>query len=179
MPTIDEIIKYHFEGDYFDFKQEEYKKNKKHELIKDVLALANSDYEGDRFIIIGIHKKDKNTITAFDITDADDSAIIQQIIYENIKPELKIEYIPYEYDEKNLQVLTIKNPINQPYAIKKTIHLPENKGVFLKVDAMKIRKGSFTLDMTLTDLDRIYKKKYNSKPDIEGKIRLAFSDTGK
>lgn len=56
MPAIIELIEDYQEGDFLYFKREEYGKAKKHELVKDVLAFANSEHVGAKYIIIGLKK---------------------------------------------------------------------------------------------------------------------------
>ena len=174
MSSIEDLIQYHQECEFLDFKQEEYKSIKKHELIKDVLAFANADHEGDKFIIIGI-KKVQNIVTVFEIENADDAGIIQQIITDNIKPHLNVSYTDYPYLGKNILILTIHNPSNKPYATKKVVNLPSGK-LFLKEDAMKIRVGSINIDMRLEDLKRIMSTE-NSKNKFINKISLTFKET--
>jgi len=178
MPSIEDLIRYHQECEFLDFKQEEYKSAKKHELIKDVLAFANADYDGDKYIIIGI-KKEKNDIYVFNIDKPDDSAIIQQTIISNIKPDIDTEYIPFEYEGSNLMILTIKNPSDKPYATKKAVTYHKKDTVFMKIDEMKIRKGTFKLDMTREDLEKIYKKKFDGKPNFDGKVAITFKKNNK
>ncbi|RAJ24990.1 AlbA family DNA-binding domain-containing protein [Pedobacter cryoconitis] len=174
MPTIDELIKYHQEGEFLDFKREEYKSIKKHKLVIDVLSFANSEHQGDKFIIIGIEKV-QNVVTIFDVQNADDAGIIQQTITDNIKPSLKISYTEHQYLNKNIVILTILNPENKPYAMKKRLNDPSNK-VVLKEDSMKIRIGNINIDMRLEDLEKIYSKKFDSKPNFQGKVKIFFKD---
>lgn len=104
---LEEMIRYYQENDYLDFKLIEYEKNEN--LVKDVLALSNSFSSGEKFIIIGLKKKENEHIFQ-EVIDPKDSASIQQLIHQNIIPELNIEYIPFTYEGKKLVVLIIKNP---------------------------------------------------------------------
>lgn len=173
MPSIPELIEYHNENEYLDFKREEYKDLKKHELIKDVLAFANAEHQGDRYIIFGI-KKLNNETEVHTIENPLDSSDIQTYVHEYIKPELKIDYYPFDYNGKNLMVLCINSPVQQPYAIKKTLTYFQGKKSYLK-DSMMIRKGSRSFDITLEDLNRIYANKYRDLNPFDNKVNITFS----
>jgi hypothetical protein len=174
MATIEELIEYHHENEYLDFKKEEYTKANRHELIKDVLAFANADYEGSRYIIIGI-KKENNEIAVFHIEAPTDSASIQQIIQSNITPEVDVSYYPYLYRASNLMILEIKNTTEKPYFPKKTVIV--NSKPFLKENSSVIRKGSYTLDLKLPDIETIYKKKFNKANRFAGFLEFNFFDS--
>jgi len=175
MPTIIELIEDYQEGDFLDFKKEEYGRSKKHELIKDVLAFANSEHVGDKFIIIGL-KKTGEELDFFDIEHPEDSSNIQSIIHDNIKPDLNIDYNPYTYQSSKLVILTIKNPTDKPYSTKKIVANPTG-GVALAENSFKIRKGSRIKDISRDDLDKIYFTKINQKPDLKGKVTITFRQT--
>lgn len=46
------------EGQYWDFKREPHKNNES--LVHDILCLANTKHDGDRFLIIGVADSSKN-----------------------------------------------------------------------------------------------------------------------
>jgi len=175
MASIDELIEYHNENEYLDFKQEEYKEHKKHELVKDVLAFANAEYNGDRYIIIGV-KKTNDELEIYSIENPLDSSDIQTYILEYIKPDLKIDYFSHQYQADNLMVLRINNPVHQPYAMKKTLSYFNGTKTY-PAESMKIRKGSRTFDMTLEDLNKIYSRKHTSIYPFEDKITVTFKDS--
>lgn len=131
MHNIDELIQFHHEGEYLDFKQEEYNDNNKPHLIKDILAFANANVKGDKYIIIGVQKKG-NDITIFDIDSRYDSAHLQQYVHANITPELTIEYFPHLHAGKNLMILKIKSPLNQPYYDNKRCDLSQRRKSCIK-----------------------------------------------
>lgn len=54
---VKELLDCHAESDYLDFKEDNYPKDKKDELIKDLIAFANSHSIRDKYIIIGAKEK--------------------------------------------------------------------------------------------------------------------------
>ncbi|SHN26062.1 helix-turn-helix domain-containing protein [Mucilaginibacter sp. OK098] len=172
MDKIEELITYHKENEYLDFKEREYRKEGFASLIKDVASFANANYAGDRFIIIGIRKKDDD-ITAVAVENSMDSSRIQELVHSNITPEVNINYESYLFEGKTIMVLTINDPQNQPYAIVKDYRDAEQTQ--LRKNEIYMRKGSRSLLMALSDFERIYKKKY-STTGLDGKIELKFEN---
>jgi len=169
---ISELIEFHNECEYLDFKREEYNEQNKANLIKDVLAFANADTEHDRFIIMGVEKTDGkvllNTVSA-----KYDSANIQQYVLDNITPELDISYFSYEHQGSELLVLKISDPVSQPYMTSKHVSFKSGK-ILLKENECWIRKGSFQRTASRSDLDRMFKR--TSKKESAKKVKVTFGD---
>lgn len=175
MYHIVDLIEFHNESEYLDFKLEEYTSAKSHILIKDVLCFANGAYHGDRYIIIGVKKKD-GKVTLNNIESQTDSASVQQLIINNIYPELRIEYVPFEYKGINLMILVIKNPQERPYLTKKQVSYPTGN-IFLRENELWIRKGDHQMPANRNDLENIYGRRAKDA-SFEGKVEVAFSETG-
>ncbi|MHB8137986.1 MAG: ATP-binding protein [Smithellaceae bacterium] len=165
----DSIIEFENENSSVDFKAIQYDKNSHGELLKDVIAMANADVEGDRIIIIGIKHKPDGSRDIRPIIDNEfiDSATYQQLGRENIEPDLSIDYVPHYFKGKLLGLLKIQNCDNQPYMFKKDF------SKFKKGDCY-IRKGSHQLRISRSDLDRIYNKK---KKYFDDNVVIGFSGT--
>ena len=173
MDKFKEYIECHNEGPFLDFKREEYKSPKKYELLRDVLAFANAGVRGDKYVIIGVVKKDGEP-KIFPVSDPADAANLQQYVLENIYPEVHITYEPYYYNGDQLMVLTIINPDNAPYEAVKQ-HLKEDKTIGIQIGERLIRKGSLKKPMNRDDLDRIYQERYAVKT-LAGLIDVTFKN---
>lgn len=172
MINFDDLIKYENENTSLDFKAIQYKKSQHEDLIKDIMSMANADVENDRYIIIGVNHKSSGDREILNIKKGDfiDSAIYQQIIRENIEPEIKLDYLPCKHEGKLLGILKIFNCFDQPYIMKKDF------GKLKKGDSF-IRKGTHEPRMTRRDFDIIIEKKIK-KDKFDGKIQLSFSKYG-
>jgi hypothetical protein len=172
MINFDDLIKYENENTSLDFKAIQYKKGQHEDLIKDIMSMANADVENDRYIIIGVSHKSSGDREILNIKKGDfiDSAIYQQIIGENIEPEIKLDYSPYKYKSKLLGIFKISGCSDKPYTMKKDF------GKLKKGDSF-IRKGTHEPRMTRRDLDIIIEKKIK-KHKFDGKIQLSFSKYG-
>jgi hypothetical protein len=164
-----DLIRYNNENEYLEFKLVEYRGEIRGNLIKDVIALANSNHMGDRYIIIGI-KKHPHEIEFNAIENPEDSAGIQQYIHKNITPELKVTYEPFIYEGHKLALLTICDPVDQPYFSIKDIN--NSKTRLIGESAIFIKKGSYQVLPGRADFDRIYRKKY-AAAGLEGKLELS------
>jgi len=172
MYEIDELMAYHFESEYLDFKREEYNDQNKPNLIKDVMAFANANTPGDKYIIIGVDKKGGET-ELIPIEPKLDSANIQQYIHDNIEPELDIAYFPYEFKGTQLMVLQIKDANSKPYFTSKPVSFKNGK-VLLKANECWIRKGSYQMTATRSDLEKIYEAR--KATELSKLVEVTFED---
>lgn len=172
MINFDDLIKYENENTSLDFKAIQYEKSQYEEFIKDIMSMANADVENDRYIIIGVNHKPSGDREMLNIGKKDfiDSAIYQQIIRENIEPDIKLDYSPYENEGNLLGIFKISNCFDQPYMMKKDFRK------FKKGDSF-IRKGTHVSRMMRRDYDAIFEKKIK-KDKFDGKIQLSFSGYG-
>lgn len=113
---IEKFIDLKKEGVYWDFKQEHHNNNA--DFIHDVICLSNAKYDGERYLIFGINDDCEiigllNPKKQADIIDTLRNANFADDIFPDILLEdLKIE-------EKNIQVIVIKNTAEKPYYLVK------------------------------------------------------------
>lgn len=157
---VKELIDCHGEGDYLDFKEEDYHKENKIELVKDVIAFANSHSIRNKYIIIGIKEENNicQDIIGIDKEKVRDEAEFQQIIKTYIKEDLIFEYKIINIDGKDLLVIKIPatNNANRPFMVKTQIK-------YLKENEIYIRKGSMTTLANKKDLTYMFKENKSSK----------------
>jgi hypothetical protein len=131
--------------------------------------MANSKTNEDKFIIIGINHKANGNRDIIGINeDFIDDAIYQQLINENIEPEIDFKYFPFEFKSKKIGVFQIKNCSNPPYMLKK------DYGKLKKGDCF-IRKGSHQTRVTRKDIDFFISQKI-SAGKFSGTISLEFKN---
>lgn len=170
---VKELIDCHGEGDYLDFKEEDYHKDNKVELVKDIIAFANSHSIRNRYIIIGI--KEENNVCEDIIgickEKVRDEAEFQQIIKTYIKEDLIVEYKIIDVDGKDLLVIKIpvSNNVNRPFMVKTQIK-------YLKENEIYIRKGSTTALANKKDLEYMFRENKNSKLIIQSYLDGNLSD---
>ncbi|SMB81360.1 putative transcriptional regulator, partial [Hymenobacter roseosalivarius DSM 11622] len=91
---LEDIIRYEGESTSVDFKATAYKPATNPEFIKDVMAMANAPYDGDRYLIVGVKHYVDNTreILGLEPEDQLDDASYHKAILDNIEPEIPFEY---------------------------------------------------------------------------------------
>ena len=148
------LIEHGFENEFLDYKAKMYASKGSVEFIKDVLAMANSNYVGSKYILIGVKEEvlsRQKTITGIENEKIVDVAVFQQLILHNIEPDLQIQLHYIDYEEKTLALFEI-NGQNRPYLTKK-----QNQN--LSKGVCYIRKGSVNEIATRADFDTIYQQK--------------------
>lgn len=155
---MEEEIKYlienAIESSCLDFKEKMYPKKGTTDLLKDILAMANSSHPGKKYIVMGI--KDSiggdRVVTGVSPDQIIDSASYQQFILNNIEPDLDLDLYYTDYQDKKIAVLILDNTIDKPYLTKK-----KSAGVYEGL--CLIRKGSTNSIANRADFDKIYQQK--------------------
>ncbi|HLR79163.1 MAG TPA: ATP-binding protein [Bacillota bacterium] len=148
-----------------DFKREIYTKEKNQEFLKDVVAFANAlSNDPYRYIVIGV-KEQSGLKEYFDIKreDVGDVANYQQLIDQNIEPNIPINIDYVEVSNKNLAIFKIGPCDNAPYMFKKDYRK-------MKQGMIYIRTATSTRLATRQELDLMYRnrKKIKRKDIVVG-----------
>lgn len=162
---LDDIIEFDEEGTNLDFKKEEYRKESYSSLIKDVMSMANVINTENKRIIIGVKHKPGEDRIIEGLDTISDQATFENIIQDNIEPNINFRYFTYKFQGKMLGILEISDNIDKPYMMKK------DYGVLKKGD-MWIRKGSRQSKVTREDLDKMFSMR--KKSVFENKVIIGF-----
>ena len=170
MANIDDLIEYYDENLNLDFKGSQYTRDEHADLIKDIIAMANADTNDECYIIIGVihNNGGQKELRGISREGFIDDAVYQQLIRENVEPDIKFEYSLYEYAGKCFGVFKIGNCDDKPYMMKKDY----NK---LKKGDSWIRKGSHQPRMIRRDFDAIYERKMASI-SFNGYVEIFFEE---
>lgn len=168
---IDSLL-YGEEGVDLDFKRDQYKFSKatddeKGELLKDILAFANSWRRSDAFILIGIQEVKGSRCKVHGISNKLDDAHIQQFINGKTNVPVTFSYRNMDFESKSIGIIHI--PIQA-----RPIYLKKDFGK-LKKDTVYIKRGSST---EIAKLDEVAKMG-NSLNEIEQgnpKLELFYAD---
>ncbi|HCI55034.1 MAG TPA: ATP-binding protein [Bacteroidales bacterium] len=152
MEEIDDLILFENENVRLDFKREEYHKDNFTSFLKDIISMANAFTREDRFIIIGLkptYPGNRGIVgLRSKITDA---AIYQQLVYENIEPDLAIDYFSYKLQQNVFGIFRLSSCNNPPYMMKKEFGNGPNK---LHKGDSYIRKGTHQTRLIRSDYDK-------------------------
>lgn len=134
------------------------------------MAMANSRYIGDKYIIIGIKDKPEGKeIKGINKDEFVDSSIYNQIISSNLEPEIEFNYFKFEMNGKILGVFQIYNTTDKPYMLRK-------KYSSLNERLCYIRKGSTNSLANRRDYDYMYEKKGEFKVSLRDNTLFATND---
>lgn len=170
-----DLIDNGYECEYLDYKSIQYNKEKHIDLIKDIMSMANSHFDGDKYIVIGIKAKSNGEKDIIGIPSEEfvDASIYQQIINQNIEPEIRFDYYPVEYNEKTLGIFEIHKSNNEkPYLMKKKYNNLHEGQCF-------IRKGATNFNALRRDFDLFYalKEKFEVK-FMDSILAAAYPEIG-
>jgi len=170
MANIDDLIEYHDEEHNLDFKGAQYPKEKHADLIKDIIAMANADTNDGCYIIIGVirNNEGQKELRGINREDFIDDAVYQQLIRENVEPDVNFEYILHEYAGKCFGVFRIGKCDDKPYMMKKDYKK-------LKTGDSWIRKGTHQPPMIRRDFDAIYEQKM-AYFGFNGHVEMLFEE---
>lgn len=161
------FIKQEKESDYLDFKAKDYPKEKKIDFLKDIISMANSNYEGDKYIIVGVKDKKGNNKEVIGIDEVREQAEFEQLVHENIEPAIKYEFKTIDYDDKMVEYYKISaENKDSPYMFRKRI----GDGTKIDTGDCFIRGNSVNQKARRRDFDRFY----NEKTEVRVMIKSFF-----
>lgn len=165
---------YESESDSLDFKRDQYKfigasDNEKSELLKDIVAMANSWRQTDGFIVIGIEDRPEKPNVLHGVTEHIDDASIQQFINRKLSGICTFEYSTYTINKKTYGI--IKIPMQ-----KRPLYLLKDYGK-LKANTVYIRRGSSTAEAKLDEISKMGSDHY--KLGTKASVEIGFFDKSK
>ena len=168
---IIDLINNNKETDFVDFKEFFYNKEKKYDLIKDVVSFANNVHVKNKYIIFGVvdstgEVKGIQPESLLDISD------IIDMLHVYVEPFVEVEIDSFKYQGVTIAYLTVlSSNMNRPYIIRKDYQKRSN--TYLRQGEIYIRKGASNFIACRADLDDIYTNKgtleldfYNKRIDI-------------
>lgn len=165
---------YESESDSLDFKRDQYKfsgasDNEKSELLKDIVAMANSWRRVDGYIVIGIEDRPEKPNVLHGVTEHIDDASIQQFINSKVSGICTFEYMTYTKDEKTYGILRI--PVQ-----KRPLFLLRDYGK-LKANTVYVRRGSSTDEAKPDEISKMGSDQYELS--TKAIVEVGFFDRSK
>lgn len=135
------MLRYRSEGPDIDFKSALYRFNggsetDKGEMLKDILAIANSWRDGPGYILLGFKDNRPHPAEAVGIQGSIDDSRIQQFVNSKVKPKLTFSYEEHVYEGVTVGVITIPKQ-------KRPFYITSAYGK-LKSNVVYVRRGSST-----------------------------------
>nr|WP_302578126.1 ATP-binding protein [Methanobrevibacter arboriphilus] len=176
---ISKLIESQKEGTYWDFKCEPHVN--KADLLHDILCLANCNYDGDRYLILGV-KDPKNNCKVIglennqpnrkDQTDLLDFLQTKRFAGDNI-PE--IELITIEIKNRDIDVIVIKNKNLKPYYLTNDYRdKSENVRAHYIYTRNRDKNTSKDKSANINDIEIMWKQRFGL--DLDDTIHLGSDD---
>lgn len=162
---IIEYINKKIETNVFDAKQSYYHSKKKFDLIKDVVAFANSSSVDDKYIVFNI---DNTTfkLSNMDISSLPDVSEIDNLLNEYCEPKIDVELNKFNYNGGQIAYLKVcSSNLDFPYMIKKNFEF--NGKIKLSQGQIYIRRGATNSIANRSDLDILINKRVSRVTKIE------------
>lgn len=160
------LIENECENEYLDFKAKDY--IDKGDFLIDLMSMANSMHEGDKYIIVGVKDNISGDRNIIGVDGKKEQAEFQQLVNENIEPKIKFEYKTIMYKGKTIGYYKIsKDNKDRPYIAKKHYN---NKCRDVRLGECYIRKNS----INSIALRRDYDDFYNERRDVKLAIKDCF-----
>ncbi|WZX99648.1 ATP-binding protein [Bacillus sp. FSL W7-1360] len=163
--TVQRLLSKGKEGEYWDFKQEWYEKEKKADLIKDIICFSNTPHDKDCYIIFGVDDN-CNVVGMKEIEkrrkQADILDTLSNIHFagDNV-PKISVESI--EVQRVELDVLIVENMektpvyLKQPYPNKKgEKHKIEQGCIYTRTGDKNTPNGA---NADIQDIEKLWKKR--------------------
>lgn len=161
------------ENDQVDFKKEYYSKEKKYDLIKDIVSFANNIKPKDKYIVFGVENSTWNVL-GIDRASLPDISEINNLLHSYVEPFIDVELGYLDYQGVTIGFIRIPHhDLNRLYVISKEYN--KNKGVFLRKGEIYTRKGATNFIAERSDLDCIYHNKGTLDINLYTK-ELSFSN---
>jgi Putative DNA-binding domain/AbiTii len=167
------LVEVHPEQSKFDWKRDLVLKSEhsKAELVKDIVAIANSHGDDTGYILYGIDLSEANPIVG--LTNSHDDAKLQQIVNSKVERPVQFLYHESDIDGRRIGVAVIPPSHARPRIIR------ANFGS-LHEGVIKIRRGSSTGWAGWDDIRQMFENvASNSHFDLDDLIRRAGDSQSK
>jgi hypothetical protein len=169
LSQIETLIRYENEHTALKFRPTQYFKHQYDELLRDVVALANADANGERVIVLGVEiNSDSRRLIGFPREQCVVSGTYEAMVQKHIEPPLRVRYRTCDIEGKCIGLLTISDCNNPPYLISNP--LPPN----VRSGEAWIRRGAEQMPLARADLDRMYSRRLDDGL-FRGGVKVGFA----
>ena len=137
--------------------------------LRDVLAMANADVDGNRYIVTGVafNKNDQKLLKSIDRSDFSGKPSYQSLVNDFIEPPVRVRYLPVNIDGKRVGVYEISECRDRPYMMRADYSEKLRRG-----DAY-IRVGNAPVKMGRRQLQELFELKFHHSVSAEN-IEIGF-----
>jgi hypothetical protein len=144
MNRLSKIVRSATSGPGFQFRKDAYGTQGIHRFLRDVLAMANAQVEGNRYIIVGVDDNGTTARTAHEVDEKDFSGKppYQELVAEFIEPPIRIEYQPLMMDGKRVGIFEIFDCQDRPYMMRADHSEHLRRGdAYVRIEDIPVKMG--------------------------------------
>lgn len=165
------------ECEWIDFKEKHH--SNKADLVHDVLCLANADYSGDRYLVIGIRDSDR-TIAGVELDNGRrrSQEILNLIQNAGMNHVPRLEVLTVSYERHEVDLVVIKDMPEKPYFLLRE-YLDGDRRVRAGSVYLRLGDTNTPIDSTADDVrvESMYRQRFGiDRPPIE-RIKTYLQDT--
>lgn len=126
------------------FRKTPYRNDGVREFLRDVMALANANVEGPRYIVVGVTFDDSGHKLLFPVEESDfsGSPSYSSLVGSFIEPPLRLKYQPVSLSGKRVGVFEIADCQDRPYMMKADYSERLRRGdAYTAVNGKQIKMG--------------------------------------
>ena len=156
-------------GTGIQFRKQKYGSSGIRSFLRDVLAMANAQVEGPRYIVVGadFDSRGRKVVHAVDAEDFSGKPSYQSLANEYIEPPLRIRYKPVSLDGKRVGVFEIGDSQDKPYMMRIDYSEKLRRG-----DAYT-RSNDNVMKMGRRQLSELFERKFRDSVSA-GDIEIGF-----
>lgn len=165
------------EGQYWDFKREPHKNNES--LVHDILCLANTKHDGDRFLIIGVADSsknceiiglDENTPKRKKEAELNDCLNSKEFGGGNV-PIVNVRTL--NIDNKEIDIIIIKNDTQKPYYLEKNYGDVKAYHIYTRTGDRNTPKDK---NANFADIEYMWKERFGLNLDVGERFEFYLDD---
>lgn len=112
--------------------------------LRDVIAVANAEVDGSRYIIVGVEHGGDTTRTVHDVDEKEFSGkpSYQSLLAEFVEPPIRIEYQPLMLNGKRVGIFEVFNCHDRPYMMRADCSKGLRRGdAYIRVGDTPVKMG--------------------------------------
>jgi|GEM_PF-2614402 len=178
---VEDLIREEVECEWLDFKEQYYSKEKKGDLLHDLLCMANAPATGSKYIVFGV--SDDQRIVGME-TSVSDNAFRSDIRAFRTNYTLPVSYAEFEFgsenDEKRVGVIEIQPSSLVPFFATEDFN---KHGVRVRAGVIYGRHGSnntpINASMSDREIEQLFRRRFGLEKSPKDRMLDLLQDTEK
>jgi len=167
---LSKIVRSAAPGPGIQFRKAAYGTKDIRRFLRDVIAVANADVEGNRYIIVGVEHDGDTAKTVLDVDEREFSGkpAYQSLVAEFVEPPIRIEYQPLMLDEKRVGIFEIFDCRDRPYMMRADHSVRLRRGdAYVRIENTPVKMGR-------RQLQELFEQKIRGSLP-EGAVEIGFN----